>query len=269
MRTGFPIVVFRYKTLTWRNTTHKIITSVPPTYPESQDPTHHSIYAPVTSSPSSSSSSSAPSSKQGSFLENGEHHGVIQGLKEKDEEFEGKLTFCQFFFSKETRKLTLSWTFWKTCFSSMPQFLTATPMHNTFFSWNLIIAFDSIIFASSDSWWLTRVGNFPALFKPGPNNQGICLMTDSDARKEWYFLASFFTSFLFLFIFFKLSTSMHSIPILLACCCAQEKKKKVLNHSAWMIGIFGINISHNRFQRMVLCVCVCVCVGVIVILKAK
>jgi hypothetical protein len=39
-------------------------------------------------------------------------------------------------------------------------------------------------------------------------------------------LASFFTSFLFLFIFFKLSTSMHSIPILLACCCAQEKKKK-------------------------------------------
>jgi hypothetical protein len=39
-------------------------------------------------------------------------------------------------------------------------------------------------------------------------------------------LASFFTSFLFLFIFFKLSTSMHSIPILLACCCAEEKKEK-------------------------------------------
>jgi hypothetical protein len=73
-------------------------------------------------------------------------------------------------------------------------------------------------------------------------------------------LASFFTSFLFLFIFFKLSTSMHSIPILLACCCAQEKKKKVLNHSAWMLGIFGINILNNRFQRMVL-LCVCVCVG--------
>jgi len=46
--------------------------------------------------------------KQGSLLEFGEHHGVIQGLKEKAKEFEGKLTFCQFFFSKETRKLTLS-----------------------------------------------------------------------------------------------------------------------------------------------------------------
>jgi len=259
MRTGFPIVVFRYKTLTWRNKTNKITTSVPPAFPQTRDPTHHSIYTPVTSSPSSSSSS-APSLKQGSLLENGEHHGIIQDLKENAKECERNLTFCQFFFSKETRKLTLSCTFWKTCFSSILQFPIATPMHNTFFSWNLIIAFVSIIFASSDSWWLTRVGNFPALFKPGPNNRGICLMTDSDARKEWYFLASFFTSFLFLFIFFKLSTSMHSIPILLACCCAQEKKKKVLNHSAWMLGIFGINILNNRFQRMVL-LCVCVCVG--------
>jgi hypothetical protein len=69
-------------------------------------------------------------------------------------------------------------------------------------------------------------------------------------------LASFFTSFLFLFIFFKLSTSMHSIPILLACCCAQGKKKIVLSHSAWMLGIFGMNMLHNRLQRMVL-LCVC------------
>lgn len=50
--------------------------------------------------------------------------------------------------------------------------------------------------------------NLPALFKPGPKRRGICLMTASEARKAWYFLASFFTSFLFLLSFFSASTSM-------------------------------------------------------------
>lgn len=34
--------------------------------------------------------------------------------------------------------------------------------------------------------------------RPGPSKRGICLMRASEARKASYFLASFFTSFLFL-----------------------------------------------------------------------
>jgi len=40
------------------------------------------------------------------------------------------------------------------------------------------------------SLWDTRVGNLPALFKPGPNRRGICLMTVSLAKKALYFLAA-------------------------------------------------------------------------------
>ena len=35
-----------------------------------------------------------------------------------------------------------------------------------------------------------RVGNLPALFKPGPSSRGICLMTESDAKKAEYFFAA-------------------------------------------------------------------------------
>uniref|UniRef100_A0A7C9D7E9 Uncharacterized protein n=1 Tax=Opuntia streptacantha TaxID=393608 RepID=A0A7C9D7E9_OPUST len=125
-------------------------------------------------------------------------------------------TFCQFFFNSETRKLTLICTFWKICFSSMLQFPTATPMQRTFLSWNLTVALVSFTLFSRGSWWVTSVGNLPALLRPGPSKRGICLITASDARKAWYFLASFLTSFLFLFSFFNASTSIHSKPILSA-----------------------------------------------------
>lgn len=59
------------------------------------------------------------------------------------EERGGILTFCQFFLSSETRKLTESCTFWKICFSSMSTLPTATPMHSTFFSWNFTRLFVS------------------------------------------------------------------------------------------------------------------------------
>lgn len=39
------------------------------------------------------------------------------------------------------------------------------------------------------SLWVSREGNFPALFSPGPRIRGICLMRDSEARKASYFLA--------------------------------------------------------------------------------
>nr|AFK40476.1 unknown [Medicago truncatula] len=86
-------------------------------------------------------------------------------------------------------------------------------MHNTFLSWNLTIALVSLTLASRDSWWETSVGNLPALLRPGPKRRGICLITASEAKKAWYFFANFFTSFLFLFSFFKASTSIDSNPI--------------------------------------------------------
>lgn len=45
-----------------------------------------------------------------------------------------------------------------------------------------------------------------------PSRRGICLMTDSEARKRWYFFASLFTSFLFLLSFLRSSTDILSRP---------------------------------------------------------
>jgi len=42
-------------------------------------------------------------------------------------------------------------------------------------------------FSSSLSLCVTSVGNLPALFRPGPSSRGICLITDSDARKAGLF----------------------------------------------------------------------------------
>lgn len=47
---------------------------------------------------------------------------------------------CQFFFSRETRKLTLYMMLVLICASSMLTLATATPRHSTFFSWNLMDA---------------------------------------------------------------------------------------------------------------------------------
>ena len=45
-------------------------------------------------------------------------------------------TFCQFFLSSETRKLTAIWMFMNSSRSLMAQLPTATPRHSTFLSWN-------------------------------------------------------------------------------------------------------------------------------------
>lgn len=95
---------------------------------------------------------------------------------------------------------------------------TATPKQRTFFNWNLIVERTSVSLLVKSSACETGVGNFPAesdfskcsirtrkiranppLERPGPSRRGICLMRASDARKASCFLASFFTSFLFLF----------------------------------------------------------------------
>lgn len=97
---------------------------------------------------------------------------------------------------------------------------------------------------------VSREGNLPALFRPGPRIRGICLIRDSEARKASYFLAtqrdsgksatlklipiisvskvhvpgcvpSFLTSFLFLLSFFRASMSMCGSSAALASsqCC--------------------------------------------------
>ena len=78
------------------------------------------------------------------------------------------------------------------------------------------------------------VGNFPAKIKrkkklksngfqkgqgdvplerPGPSKRGICLIKASDDKKASYFLASFFTSFLFLFILANKKKRRESVEI--------------------------------------------------------
>ncbi len=99
-------------------------------------------------------------------------------------------TFCQFFLSSETRKLIASFMLSTSCCSVIAQWPIATFKHNTFLSWNLIIAFISSTLLERSSDGSTTVGNLPALFKPGPSRRGICLISDSEARKTWYFLAA-------------------------------------------------------------------------------
>lgn len=40
------------------------------------------------------------------------------------------------------------------------------------------------------SFWPMRVGNLPALLRPGPSRRGIILITESEARNAEYFLAA-------------------------------------------------------------------------------
>jgi hypothetical protein len=87
--------------------------------------------------------------------------------------------------------------------SLMPTLPIATPMHSTFFNWNLMVDLTSSILAARSSLCETGVGNFPALERPGPRRRGICLMRASDETKASYLRASFLMSFLFLLSFFK------------------------------------------------------------------
>lgn len=70
----------------------------------------------------------------------------------------------------------------------------------------------------------------PALLRPGPKRRGISLITDSDAKKAWYFLASFFTSFLFLLSFFSPSTSIYSNPTFSACIYNNRNNISTIQH---------------------------------------
>ena len=54
-----------------------------------------------------------------------------------------------------------------------------------------MVAFTSFTLCTMLSVWGSRVGNLPALLKPGPSSLGICLIRLSDARKASYFLARY------------------------------------------------------------------------------
>ncbi|KAK1938786.1 hypothetical protein P3T76_008861 [Phytophthora citrophthora] len=119
--------------------------------------------------------------------------------------------FCQFFFSSEARKLAASWVFTTICCFSRPTWPMATFRHMTFFIWNLMVARTWSAFSVRESLDVTRVGNLPALLRPGPNRRGICLIRVSEARKASYFLANFLMTFLFLLNFFSVTqhTDLH------------------------------------------------------------
>jgi len=145
-------------------------------------------------------------------------------------------TFCQCFLRRETKKLMAKWIFWTSWSSSMSKFPMATLKHNTFFIWNLMVLFKSLIFSSMLSPWVRRDGNFPALLSPGPKSLGICLIRDSEAKNASYFLASFLTSFFCLFNFFKSSALMLGIPFSLAssqCCWSPKIQTENLGLGTW------------------------------------
>jgi len=85
------------------------------------------------------------------------------------------LTFCQFFVSNDTRKLTAKWILYTSSSSVIFMWPTATARHSTFFIWNLIVDFTSSTLATMFLLWVIKEGNLAALFRPGPRIWGICL----------------------------------------------------------------------------------------------
>jgi len=92
--------------------------------------------------------------------------------------------------------------FCKIWVASILQLPMTTPRQSDFFNSNLTVAFILSIFSDILSDFNKRVGNFPALFKPGPNIRGIVFINDSDARKKSYFFANFLMIFFWFIEFF-------------------------------------------------------------------
>merc|ERR1719188_1438559 len=124
----------------------------------------------------------------------------------------------------------------------MPTLPMATPMHNTFFNWNLTLLRISVTLVSKLSECVTNVGNLPALFRPGPRRRGIWGMRTCDARnpsKDW---ANFFTNFLFLFSFFQiLDTFEWNVHFL--CLLTMHSISQHTNLHAWPRNIWKLDRS--------------------------
>mmetsp|Transcript_10848 Transcript_10848/g.26490 ORF Transcript_10848/g.26490 Transcript_10848/m.26490 type:complete len:224 (+) Transcript_10848:410-1081(+) len=158
------------------------------------------------------------------------------------------LTFCQFFLRRDTRKLTDICTLTNSSRSVISTLPTATARQSTFFSWNFTWDLMSFTLPSRDSVCWHRVGNLPALLRPGPSRRGICLITDSDARNCWYFFASFLISFLFLLSFLSASTSMWSMPTPCASSqCLASPSMQILSLGRGIVGSFTVPLKRLSF----------------------
>jgi len=122
------------------------------------------------------------------------------------------LTFCHPFLRREIRKLIEIVAFCLICSSVMATLPTATPIHRTFFSWNLTLDLTSSIFLDKDSAWVMAIGNLLILFRIGPKILVSCLTIESVHIRTWYFLAHFLMSFLTLLKALSPSISLTSIP---------------------------------------------------------
>ena len=86
------------------------------------------------------------------------------------------LTFWQFFLNKDTRKLRAEMILYTTSSSVIVRWPTVTARHSTFFIWNWMVDFTSSTLATMFSLWVSKEGNLPGLFRPGPRIHGICLI---------------------------------------------------------------------------------------------
>ena len=68
--------------------------------------------------------------------------------------------------------------------SVMPTFPTATPIHKTFFSWNLMVDLTSLILELRSSLCETGVGNLPAAECKPHNHKGGAVPDDCTIREE-------------------------------------------------------------------------------------
>ena len=86
----------------------------------------------------------------------------------------------------DTRKLIEIKVFCKISEIFISQFPINTPKHNDFFNSNFIVAFILLILSKILSEANKRVGNFPALFNPGPSIRGMSLIKEHKGRFEPY-----------------------------------------------------------------------------------
>merc|ERR1719232_251789 len=108
------------------------------------------------------------------------------------------LRLCHPFLSREAKKLRAIMMLVLRSSSDISMLPTAQAMQVTFLSWNL-----------TEALWSTTRGNLWILARIGPTTAGTFLRTESEARRVWYFLAHFLTSFLSLLIFLRVSRSVN------------------------------------------------------------
>lgn len=120
------------------------------------------------------------------------------------------------FFCNDSRKLTPKWMSNTSSSSVIVTWPKAAARHSTLFIQNLSWTSLLSTMATTFSLWLSKEGNLLSSLRPGPRICRIYLIRDSEAKKVPYFLATFWTNFLFLLNFFSTLMSMWGLSITLA-----------------------------------------------------